>query len=129
MYVVPPREGLPGVAEGSLLKLRTIAYGLSDAPRSWWLRLKSILEKHGWRESELERGSFKLYDQEKLVGVGGPHVDDFIVTGYERAFERSLQGLKRSLEWGKWAVDSSVHCGRSIARDPKTGDVVLDQAT
>ena len=122
-----PQQGLPGVETGSLLKLNKSAYGLSDAPRSWWLRFKTVLEEAGWIESDLDRGSFRLYDHGELVGVGGPHVDDFIVTGFGAAYERSLSKLKKSVSWGKWNVDSFVHCGRRVEKCAKTGDVVIDQ--
>ena len=71
IYLHLPREGLPGVPPGSVLKVNTSVYGMADAPRAWWLKFKSILEDLGWVESKLERALFYLYDGDKVCGMGG----------------------------------------------------------
>jgi hypothetical protein len=130
VFCALPKEGLLGVPEGSVLRLRKSAYGLADAPRAWWVQFKNHLESAGWRESALERGFFKLYDKDDtLVGVSGPHVDDWVATGYGPCFEDSLSVLRKCVNWGKWSVDNFIHCGRCIARDEKNQDVLLSQDT
>ena len=74
--------------------MNTGVYGMADAPRAWWLKFKSILEKLGWVESKLERAFFYLYDGGKVCGMGGPHVDDFICTSKGDKFEQCLKKMK-----------------------------------
>lgn len=40
VYVELPPGGIPGLPEGTLLKLLKPVYGLSDAPRAWFTKLK-----------------------------------------------------------------------------------------
>ena len=48
IYCLPPKEGLPNVPDGSLLKLVKGAYGLREAPRLWYLRAKEVLLEAGF---------------------------------------------------------------------------------
>ena len=48
IYVRLPKEGLPGVDTGSLIKLFKGAYGLREAPRLWYLKAKETIEKAGF---------------------------------------------------------------------------------
>ena len=47
VYATFPKEGVPGVAPGSLVEICKYVYGLADAPRQWWLCLSAELEKIG----------------------------------------------------------------------------------
>ena len=51
VYMTLPRGGLPGVPEGSVLQLKKSVYGLAEAPRAWWVRLRAELRRAGWVES------------------------------------------------------------------------------
>ena len=117
VYVIPPREGLAGVEPGSLLKLKRSAYGLADAPRSWWRKFDRTLKEAGWKESRLCRALYYLWNRAgELCGIAGAHVDDFIVTGFGRDYEKSIAQLKKALNWGSWKVNEFIHCGREIMR-------------
>ncbi len=50
IYCQLPREGLPGVAPGSLIKLVKGAYGLREAPRLWYLRIRKMILQAGFEE-------------------------------------------------------------------------------
>ena len=47
LYFRPPKEGLPGVEEGSLIKIIKGVRGLKEAPRLWYLKAKETLFKCG----------------------------------------------------------------------------------
>ena len=126
LYLTPPREGLPGVRPGELLRPLVTPYGLADAPRAWWKQLDGILTRCGWRESKIERGLYLLHRQGKLVGIGGTHVDDWVSTGRGPVYEAALKKLQASVTWGKWHTDSFTHCGRDVSRDSQ-GAVVVGQ--
>lgn len=129
IYLYLPKEGLPGVAPGSLLRVCTSVYGLADAPRAWWLRFKEVLEKTGWEESHLDRALFYLRDKDgEVCGQGGPHVDDFVCTGKGPLYERCLEEMKKAVKWGSWKVNEFTHCGRNVTREAD-GSVRVEQHT
>ena len=47
VYFRPPREGLPGAPEGSLIKATKGVFGLRVAPRLWYRKAKAVLEDIG----------------------------------------------------------------------------------
>ena len=56
-------------------------YGLRNAPRAWYQRVKKDLEALGWRIHQLDQCVFVNYAGEELVGICGVYVDDFIIAG------------------------------------------------
>ncbi len=73
MYVRPPKEVLFGVPWGSLIKLVKGAYGLREAPRLWYLRIKELIEKAGFEELRTAKACFVLRDYSQsgnpLIGI------------------------------------------------------------
>ena len=129
IYLHLPHEGLPGVAPGSILKVNTSVYGMADTPRAWWLKLAQTAEKAGWRQSRLEKALLYCHDaQGSLVGIGGPHVDDWVCIGVDPVFAKALKKPKDSSSWGAWDIDKFSHCGRQITPD-KDGSVLVNQDT
>ena len=43
LYLKPPKEGLPGIDQDDLLEMQKGVYGLCNAPRLWWRRLREVL--------------------------------------------------------------------------------------
>ena len=78
IYMVPPKD----VAEpGILWKLRKPLYGLSDAGRKFWLKVRKMLLSNGYdRVVGDEAFYYKLQDG-KLIGLLLLHVDDFMYGG------------------------------------------------
>ena len=73
----------------------------------------------------MEKALFYFYDSSgKLAGIGGPHVDDWVCTGYGR--EYALQKFKQEFSWGAWDVDDIQHCGRHVSRD-RDGFVLVEE--
>ena len=78
IYCYPPKEGLPGVEPGSLLKIVKGAYGLREAPRLWYLRAKEVLMQAGFEEMQTAKACFLLRDPKTRItnGMLVLHVDD-----------------------------------------------------
>ena len=74
------RERL-NITKEFLLKLTGSVYGLRNAPRAWYKRVRKDLEALGWRCHQLDQCVFLKYDGDELVGVCGVYVDDFIIAG------------------------------------------------
>ncbi len=124
--MVPPKGGLPGVPEGSLLKPLKSVYEFADAPREWWIKFRDGMLGCGWEESKLKKALVILKDRRgKVVGLAAPHVDDCLFTGHGDHYERTPARVRKVFTWGKWAVDDSELCGRRLTR-PANGDVHLD---
>ena len=86
VFARAPKEGLPGVngfppiLPYGLLQILKGAYGLTDAPRLWYLRARDLLTKIGFTELKCCRAVFVLHEihnqVKRLVGVLTLHVDD-----------------------------------------------------
>ena len=62
LVLKPPKGGLPGVPEGSLLLARKPVYGTKDAPRGFWRRLHRVCLELGLRAVPYENAAYVLVD-------------------------------------------------------------------
>ena len=62
-------------------KLLKSVYGLADAGRHWYLRVKKVIEDLGARQSKFDKSLFIWRINGKTAGVIAVHVDDFIYGG------------------------------------------------
>ena len=79
LYLKPPKEA----DTGNLWKLKTTVYGLSDASRVWYLRVKEELFKVGTEMCKYDEAIFYWRSQNILQGIISCHVDDFCWSGTE----------------------------------------------
>ena len=79
VFLQPPTE----VAEpGYIWKLKRCIYGLCDAPRSWYTRVKEELINLGGVASQYDKCLYLWYhDDGSLRGPIALHVDDFVFCG------------------------------------------------
>ena len=106
IYCRPPKEGLPGVHPGALLKLVKGTYGLREAPRLWYLRAREVLLEAGFEEMQTARACFCLYDksdpkQTVNVGMLVLHVDDACFAGEGPVWEKAMQHVRKKFIIGK----------------------------
>ena len=105
VFVRPPPDL---VSADQLWKLRRCLYGLNDAPRAWYDRVKSELLHSGGTKSRFDEALFMWYDQHRgLEGVMVTHVDDFVFTGtvdwYEKVVCKLCSVFKiSSQDWGSF---------------------------
>ena len=74
VYLVPPNEMN---APGKLLKLKRSVYGLADAPRLWYMKVKDELLEFNLSVSKFDPGVFFLKAKDEISGIICLHVDDF----------------------------------------------------
>ena len=111
----PDEPRLP-FGEG-LCRVRKGVFGLSDAPRQWFLRLSRALEERGWKRSHLDAACWTLRDEHgELRGIICSHVDDLLLGGDAMAQE-SLADLGKELGFGSLERDSFTYCGKHISQD------------
>ncbi|CAL1132431.1 unnamed protein product, partial [Cladocopium goreaui] len=105
-----PRLPFPGLA-----RIRKGVFGLSDAPRRWYLRLNKSLIQQGWQRTTLDYACWVLWSPcgTRLDGVLISHVDDLLLGGNRRAVAK-LQELGRELGFGSTSEKDITYCGKRI---------------
>ncbi|GAB1599883.1 hypothetical protein Ahia01_000265800 [Argonauta hians] len=94
VYLIPPAE----VSNGKVLwKLNKVIYGLSDASRMWYLKVKEVLESLGMKMSIYDEALFYFKVSGKLCGLIAIHVDDFLHVG-NCEFEIVINKIKQQFE-------------------------------
>ena len=76
LYVKPPKE----VAAGKLWKLKKCLYGLNDAAREWYMKVKETIALLKGARCSLDHAIFHWKSSDgNLQGYCALHVDDFII--------------------------------------------------
>ena len=110
LYVKPP----PEAGTKNLWKLNISVYGLCDAPRAWYLSLKSVLEKGGARKSKYDDAIFYLYDNNKLQGILCAHVDDFCWGGTEQFELKIIKSIKQCFKISTEELQTFKYLGINV---------------
>ena len=85
LYLRPP----PECKTTKIWRLKKTVYGLADAPRAWFLRLRDELVKLGAKVSSYDKGIFYWHSKYGLEGIVVCFVDDQIWGG-TKSFEVSV---------------------------------------
>ena len=80
--------------------LNTCIYGLSDASRNWYLRVKEELDKLGVKCSCFEQTLFFLAFKNELQGLLITHVDDFCWGGTKYFKQIVIEPLQKVFSVG-----------------------------
>ncbi|CAE7259381.1 RE2 [Symbiodinium sp. CCMP2456] len=112
---------LPELAEAfripqhQMLELLGSAYGLTSAPREWYVDLSTTLRKLGARVCKTDPCLWRVFSEDgsTVIGVLGIHVDDILLAGDEAKKEwvEFVHKLHGSYQWAPWETDSFTHCG------------------
>ena len=101
--------------EGFIWKLQKPLYGLTDAGRRFWLRVKKILEQNGYKRVTGDEAYYFKYENGKLVGQILLHVDDFIMAGDARFVNETTKMFENALTVSKVEDDKFRFCGVDIS--------------
>ena len=109
---------LPFSSSRGLARIKKGVFGLSDAPRQWYLRLNRALTELGWERNPMDAACWMLWskDRKELQGIVLSHVDDLLCGGSEEA-RASILSLEKELGFGSVEHDSFTYCGKKIAQD------------
>ena len=126
IFISPPDDvrQMLNLDHETVLRSRKAVYGLVDAPKKWWDRLKTSLIKHGFTSCALDPCAFVLQKSGKIQRMLGVHVDDMIGGGNE-TFERIMTAVRKEFDFGAWDVGNFRFKGRQISQMPN-GEIVLD---
>ena len=123
VFIKPPKEAQ---LQGKLWELKKPLYGLKDASRQWYFRVQETLKKLGCQQSSLDSGIFyKLGQGQKICGVIGLHVDDFLHAGDEQFEQDVVHDICKEFKVGKNEKSNFVYTGFSFFQE-KNG-IRMDQ--
>lgn len=113
LYCQQPKGGLPGLHPEQLIEILAGAYGLGDAPAHWRKTLKKAIFDIGMSQSVLDPTVYKWYDGGVLEGLVVVEVDDLLIMGTSKFFQR-FEGLKQRFEFGKFVKVKEQEEGTSF---------------
>ena len=122
VYLQPP----PEYDNGYVWKLKKTVYGLCDAGRAWYLRVKEELLQLGARMCTLDNSLFTWYHDGLLEGAICIYVDDFLWTGTERFEEAVISALRAKLLIGSSGSVAFRYVGLNICSNAE--GISVDQA-
>ena len=116
LYVWAPPE-LSSYFGGNPLDPRALRvlrafYGLVHSPRKWWETVVSAMKQFGWKPLLGDKCLFVLTETvdgaERIAGVAGLHVDDFLIAGRpgSKVYEEAERALRAKFRFGKWSSAS-----------------------
>ena len=76
-------------------------YGLSDASRQWYLKVKQELLSLGFKQLKVDNAVFSWFENGCLHGLVACHVDDFVYAGSELFHAQVVTKLRSSFIIGK----------------------------
>ena len=122
IHLKPPVEA---DSDGKLWKLNKCVYGLTDASRTWYFRVKEELLSNGCQQSTIDPAFFYWYYDNKLSGVFMIHVDDFIWAGIPQFESSIINQLRLTFEIGKQFHDDFKYIGLNIKQEGNC--IIMDQ--
>ena len=110
VYLKPPKEA----GSDRLLKLNKTVYGLGDASRRWYLRVKDELRALGVQSSTYDETLFFWKHEGKLNGVMAVHVDEFLYCGPKEIELKVITVLKTKCLISKVESETFTHLGWEV---------------
>ena len=80
--------------ETHCVHLQKTIYGLVQAAREWWKKLKSILVSIGFKGGDVDPCLFYLECEKGIVYIG-LYVDDCLCVGHEEAIDFVIEEMKK----------------------------------
>ena len=108
---IPKEDGTMAVHPGSYLIALMSIYGSRDAPRGFWIALRTEILSQGFRE--VEPALYALADEEGLHGLAATHVDDVLWTGDE-VLQEAMKRVQERFTFGSVEQHNFRYCGRKI---------------
>ena len=88
--------------EGILWRLKKPLYGLNDASRKFWLKIKEVFKNFGLKKVDGDEALYYKHDKNgELIGLMSTHVDDFSLAGTDDFLDTVTEEIKRTLDVSK----------------------------
>ena len=110
VFVKPP----PEFDNGMVWKLKKTVYGLKDAARAWYLRVKQELLQLGVKISKFDSALFSWHWDGECQGIICVYVDDFLWAGTDLFYERIIHKLEKLVLIGRFGQGEFKYIGLKI---------------
>merc|ERR1712101_37676 len=100
--------------EGVVWKLLKPLYGLDDASRKFYLKVKETLQELGLKTLPGDDAFYYEHRDEKLMGLNLSHVDNFTIAGDIEFVERIVNGIKEKFTVSKIEEDKFRFTGLDV---------------
>ena len=115
IYLRPPQDICP---KSEVWRLKRCLYGLNDAPRSWYERVKEVLLHLGGVVSAYDSAVYLWHNKdETLCGMLVSHVDDFAFCGDSYFEVTVIGGLKRKFRVNTHDYGSFKYVGLDVSQN------------
>ena len=121
VYLKPP----PEYYNGSLWRLKKTVYGLCDAARAWYTRVRKELTALGAKKCSLDSSLFMWYKEGQLKGIISIYVDDFLYAGSDEFIECIIEKLKNKFLIGNSASMAFKYVG--LITESTNEGILVDQ--
>ena len=111
--------------KGKLWRLKRCIYGLNDAPRSWYERVKKEFLNLGAIMSVYDPALFFWYKNNRLIGVLTSHVDDFAYCGTTDYLEGVVNKVKCTFKISSEENGSFKYLGLNVLQNDD--NISIDQ--
>ena len=130
LFAEQPREGMPNMVPGQLIKILKTCYGLTDGPFAWYRHISRVLTELGYEASRADPCLFFLHGdlhqgQRPLLGIIALATDDLLHGGGPEHLER-MEDLKKRYKMGKYQFSNGRFCGKNY-RTLDDGSIIIDQ--
>ena len=126
---VPELAMALGLTPGSLMEVVGAVYGLTNAPRIFWLDVDEKMRALGGRPHDIDRCIWTFRNKEgKVIGRVGTHVDDFLISGDHQDPEwmEVRERIKTMYAWSPWKTGHFTFAGLEV-RQLKNFEVRVTQ--
>ena len=113
VFLKPPKEA----NTNKLWLLVKCAYGLADAPRCWYLRIREELINLGAYASKLDNGIFIFKIHGNLFGLIVLYVDDIMWSGKEQSMRPIIDQLKSVFKISHENDQAFSYVGMHVSQD------------
>jgi hypothetical protein len=127
LFTEPPPGGIPGLPHDVLIEVTGNVYGQNDAPLNWNKVFDEAALQAGFVRSRFDSCLYFIYDDGKLQGTMGAHVDDTATGGEGDKYKQAIAFLRKRFPYRKWRVGSGDFCGTSYTQDPVTKEITASQ--
>ena len=127
LYAEQPREGIPTMVPGQLLRLEKTCYGLTDGPLAWYRHLRRLLvDKLGYKQSLADPCIFLKHDEHgKLAGIIAVATDDLLHGGTAEHLQQ-MEEIKKTYKLGKYQFGSRRFTGKNFTVQ-EDGSILIEQ--
>ena len=97
-----PEMNEPAVRPFELMRVCKSAYGLSEAPRLWYLRARELLISIGFEELQMAKATFIMKQKGDVIAILCLHVDDGLLVIKPSAVERVKRAIDKHFNIKEW---------------------------